>query len=158
MQNPRSSWLARAALAVALFSLVLNGWLLWQLRHPERWAVPALQRTVRSLAARDVSFRYEVRLPAGTPLSLDLPLNERFTVRVDTVIPIDTRVRVPLRSPLGSYTVRVPFQANIPIRATIPLDIRHTFRLRTRTTEEIVIPLQIRTRDLPVDGVLPPQR
>lgn len=157
MPNLRPPRLAPVALAVALLSLALNGWLLWQLSHPERWAVPALQRTVRSLAASDAAFRYQVSLPAGTPLQLDIPVNERFTVRVDTVLPINTTVRVPLRLPFGTRWVNVPFRADVPIRTALPLHIRHTFRLRTRTDRRIDIPLEIRARDLPLDSLLPPR-
>ncbi len=154
MRAAHTRFVAVAALAVALLSLAANVYLLRQLRSPERWVTPLLARYGEQLAADDARISYEVRLPAGTPLQLDIPVNERFVVRVDTMIPIDTRATLPIRSPLGNYNVSVPVQANVPLRGALPLDIRHTFRLRTQTTHEIVIPLEIRVRDLPLESLL----
>jgi hypothetical protein len=141
-------WLAPAALAVALASLLLNGWLFWQLRHPERWVRPAVERLTGGLAGDDGVIRYEVSIPAGTPLNLDIPVNERFSVAVDTVLPINTTVRVPIRGPLGVANVNLPIRANVPLRTRLPLNIRHTFKLRTRTTEPIRVPIQLRLDQL----------
>lgn len=158
MRLPRSpaGRLAGVALLVALASLALNVYLLAQLRRPERWALPAFERTLRELAGSDATLRYRIRLPAGTPIRLDIPVNERFGVRVDTTIPIATQAVLPVRSPLGRYDVRVPVRARVPLRATLPLHIRHTFRLRTRTRDEIVVPLEFRLADLPLDALLRP--
>ncbi len=151
--NDRSRPVALVALLIAVVSLLANGFLLWKINHPEDWALPAAADLLRGLAGEGASFTYEVRLPAGTPLSLDLPIDERFTVSVDTVIPIRTEAELPIRSPLGNYTVSVPVRADIPVRTRLPLQIRHTFQLRTRTTDEIVFPLEIRIRDLPLDSL-----
>jgi hypothetical protein len=64
------------------------------------------------------------------------------------VIPINTTVRVPLRGPLGTYNVTLPIRARVPLRTSLPLHVRHTFQLRTRTREEIAIPIQIRLGEL----------
>lgn len=149
----RSRWLGAAAAGLALLSLALNLYLLSSFRYPERWAAPLVQRVLRQLAADDARLRYEVRLPAGTPLSLDIPVNERFTIGIDTVIPVRTTILLPIRSPLGSHTVRVPVRANVPLRTRLPLRVRHTFRLRTATREEIAIPLEIGIRDLPLADI-----
>lgn len=147
-------WVAPLALGLALLSVGLNLYLISRLRHPERWVAPLLADYLGRLSASDASFRYDIRLPAGTPLNLDIPINERFVVRVDTLIPIRTRVRLPFRTPVGTRTFTVPVRANVPLRAALPLRIRHTFRLRTRTGEEIVIPLELRARDFPLDSLL----
>lgn len=148
-------WIAPAALGVALVSLALNAWLLWRLRSPEQLAGPAVERVLDRLAADDVRIKYEVRIPAGTPLHFDIPFDQRYTVRLNTTLPIDTRVRVPFRSPLGggSYQITVPIKTSIPIRQDVPLHLRDTFRLRTSTKAEIVVPLEIRVRDLPLDAL-----
>lgn len=139
-------WLAPLALGVAALSLTLNLVLLWQLRHPERWIGPAIERVTGVGLGADGVLRYRVSIPAGTPLALDIPVNERFTVRADTVIPINTSVRVPFDTPLGNYSVNVPIRANVPVRTALPLQVRHTFRLRTRTTREIGVPVELRVR------------
>ena len=140
--------LAPAALAVALLSLLLNGILLYQLRHPERLLEPVIADLTRDLVDENGMISYDVKIPAGTPLSLDIPIDERFSVAVDTVIPLNTTVRVPIRGPLGVARVAVPIRANIPLRTRLPLHIRHTFGLRTRTTEPITIPIRLRLEDL----------
>ena len=141
-------WIAPAALGVALLSLAANAYLLWQLRNPERWAAPAAARIVEGWLGPGATLRHTVRIPPGTPLRLDIPLDESFSIRVDTMIPINTTVRVPLRGPLGVYNVNLPIRANVPVRTTLPLRIRHTFNLRTRTSQEIAIPIEIRVGEL----------
>lgn len=150
----RAGWIAPAALGVALVSLLLNGWLLWRLRSPERLAAPAVERVLDRLVEEDARIKYEVRIPAGTPLHFDIPFDQQYRVKVNTTLPIDTRVRVPFRSPLGgTYQVAVPIRTDIPIRTELPVHLRDTFRLRTSTKAEITVPLEIRVRDLPLDAL-----
>ncbi|CAN5258278.1 hypothetical protein BH24GEM2_BH24GEM2_02060 [soil metagenome] len=146
-------WIARAALGTAVLSLALNAYLLAQVRHPERLAAPAVMRMFERLAAEDARVRYQVKVPAGTPLRFDIPLDERLNVKLNTQLPIDTRVQVPVRSPVGSYTLNIPIKTTIPIRTEVPLHIRHTLQLRTNTQMELVAPLEIRIRDLPLDAL-----
>jgi hypothetical protein len=151
--NPRARWLAPAALAVALLSLALNGVLLWTLRSPERLLAPALGRVVERLKTQDATLKYTVRIPVGTPVHFDVPIDQRYTVRVNTTLPIDTDFNLPVNTPFGNRNVRVPIKANIPIRTNMPVHLRDTFRLRTRTEAEIVLPLEIPIRDLPLDAL-----
>lgn len=136
------------ALALAGLSLLLNLFLLWQLSHPERMLAPIVQDLTRDMVDENGVLTYDVSIPAGTPLALDLPIDERFSVAVDTVIPLNTTVRVPIRGPLGVARVAVPIRANIPLRTRLPLHIQHTFRLRTQTTQPISIPIRLRVEDL----------
>lgn len=142
------SWVAPTALAVALLSLLLNFAFIWWLRHPERWAGRVVEEVAARLGGESGEIRYDVSIPVGTPLNLDIPIDERFAVAVDTVIPLNTTVRVPIRGPLGTANVNVPIRTNIPLRTRLPLRIRHTFQLRTRTTQPISIPIRIRLEDL----------
>jgi hypothetical protein len=151
--TPRARWLAPTALAVALLSLALNGVLLWTLRHPERLLAPALGRVVERLAKQDASLKYTVRIPAGTPVHFDIPIDQRYTVRLNTTLPINTNFNLPVNTPFGNRNVRVPVRANIPIRTNMPVHLQDTFRLRTRTEAEIVVPLEIPLRDLPLDAL-----
>jgi hypothetical protein len=139
-------WFAPAAMATAVLSLVINLVLVWQVTHPERWIGPAVERATGIGIGADGVLRYDVVIPAGTPLNLDIPVRERFTVRVDTILPINTRVRVPFNTPFGSSSVMVPIRADVPLRTALPLNIQHTFRLRTRTTEPISVPIQLKVR------------
>ena len=135
--------LAATALAVAAVSLVINGLLLVRLQDAERRIAP-YRELLEGMLGETGTVTSEVAIPAGTPIALDVPIDERVSLRVDTTIPINTTVRVPLRSPLGDYTVPVPIRANLPVRATIPVRLQHTFRLRTATASEIVVPLEFR--------------
>lgn len=139
---------APAALALAALSIVINLYLVAQLRSPERWALPAIERALGPLTGDDGVVSYTVRIPAGTPLELDIPVDERFTIDVDTVIPINTTVRVPFDTPVGRRAIVLPIRTNIPVRQRLPLHVSHTFELRTRTTRDIEVPLRIRLRDL----------
>lgn len=149
----RARRLAPAALAVALLSLALNGVLLWSLRNPERMLAPALGRVIERLKEQDGSIRYTVRIPAGTPVHFDVPINQRYDVRVNTTLPINTTFTLPVNTPFGNRSVRVPVRADIPIRTSLPVHLRDTFRLRTQTEAEIVVPLEIPIRDLPLDAL-----
>jgi len=147
----RVRWLAPAALAAALLSLALNGVLLYLLRAPERLLAPALERVLGRLEEQDVTLRYQVRIPAGTPVHFDIPVDERYEVRLNTTIPINTTVNLPISTPFGSRNVAVPVRANLPLRTNVPVHLRDTFRLRTQTQAELVVPLEIPIRDLPLD-------
>jgi hypothetical protein len=149
----RSPWIAPAALAVAIVSLAANAWLIAQLRAPERLIEPAAARVLTRLAEQDARLRYEIRVPAGTPLHFDVPVDERYTVKLRTSLPINTDVRLPLNTPFGQRTVTVPVRTTIPIRQDVPFHVVDTFRLRTQTRTEYVVPLEVRVRDLPLDQI-----
>lgn len=149
----RRPWLAPAALAAALLSLVLNVVLLFMLSRPERLVSPMLDRALTRLEAQDATLKYQVRIPAGTPVHFDVPVDERYEVRLNTSLPINTVVTLPIKTPFGSRTVQVPIRTTIPIRQNVPIHLRDTFRLRTQTQTEIVVPLEIPIRDLPLDAL-----
>lgn len=149
----RARWLAPAALAIALLSLALNGVLLYLISRPERLLSPVLDRVLTRLEAQDATIKYQVRIPAGMPVHFDIPVDERYDVRLNTSLPINTTVRMPVNTPFGNRTVTVPIRTTIPIRQTVPFHLRDTFRLRTQTQAEIVVPLEIPVRDLPLDAL-----
>lgn len=149
----RSRWLAPAALAAALLSLALNAVLLYAVRRPESLVAPLVDRALTRLEEQGTTLKYQVRIPAGTPLHFDVPVDEEYRVRLNTTLPINTTVNLPLQTPFGNRTVRVPIRTNIPIRQDIPVHLRDTFRLRTQTQAEMVIPLEIPIRDLPLDEI-----
>ena len=121
--------------------------------HPERLLSPMLDRVLARLEAQDASLRYQVRIPAGTPVHLDIPVDERYEVRLNTTLPINTTINLPVSTPFGSRDVQVPVRTNIPLRTSVPIHLRDTFRLRTQTQAEIVVPLEIPIRDLPLDAL-----
>lgn len=143
--------MAPAALVVALLSLGVNAWLLSLLGRPERLVAPAVERVLGRLGESDATITYTVRIPAGMPLHFDVPIDEVYTVKLNTTLPINTRINLPIRTPLGTRTVSVPVNANIPIRTDMPVRLRDTFKLRTQTQTEFVIPLEVRVRDLPLE-------
>jgi hypothetical protein len=149
----RSPWVAPVALLLALASLAGNAMLLWRLRSPEALAAPAAERVARRLAESDAVIRYRVRIPAGTPLHFDVPVDQTYRLQLRTRLPIDTRIQVPFRSPLGDHNVTIPIRADLPIRTDLPVRLRDTFRLRTQTQAEYVIPLELPVRELPLDAL-----
>ncbi|HEX6911287.1 MAG TPA: hypothetical protein VF142_12865 [Longimicrobium sp.] len=149
----RRGWLAPAALAAALLSLALNGVLLYLLTNPERLLAPMLDRVLGRLEQQDAVLRYQVRIPAGMPVHFDIPVDERYEVRLNTTLPINTTINLPVSTPFGTRNVRVPVRTKIPLRSTVPIHLRDTFRLRTQTQAEIVVPLEIPVRDLPLDAL-----
>jgi hypothetical protein len=144
---------AVAALGAALLSLGLNAALLWRLRHPERLAAPAVERALERLVAQDARVPYEVRIPAGTPVHFDIPVDHHARIRLNTTFPIDTEITVPLRTPFGTHDVRLPIRTTVPVRTDLPVHLRDTFILRTETQTEIAVPLELRVRDLPLDAI-----
>lgn len=145
--------MAPAALAVALASLALNGVLLRRLQHPERTLAPALERVAERLKQSDAAIKYTVRIPAGTPVSFDIPIDQRYVVNLRTSLPINTDVRVPFNTPFGNRVVTIPVRANVPLRQDIPVHLVDTFHLRTQTGAEYVVPLEIKLKDLPMDAL-----
>ncbi len=151
MNNPR--WIAPVALAVALLSLLANGILISKLRNPERLAAPAVGRALDRLETSDATIKYTVKIPSRTPLHFDVPFDQTYRIRLNASFPINTTVAVPLRGPLGTYTVRLPIRTTIPVKTDMPVRLRDTFRVRTQTQTEYVVPLEIRLRDLPLDAI-----
>lgn len=140
--------IAVAALTLAALSLALNLFLLYQLRNPERLVGPIVEDLTGDLVDENGVIRYDVNIPAGTPLELDLPIDERFSVGVDTVFPLNTTIHVPIQGPLGVARIPIPIRANVPLRTRLPLHIQHTFQLRTATTRPISIPIRLRLEEL----------
>jgi hypothetical protein len=149
----RSPWIAPAALALALASLAVNGVLLWKLRRPERLVAPAVERLAEGLSKSNEAIKYTVRIPSGTPVSFDVPIDERYVIKLRTSLPINTVVRVPFNTPFGNRVVAVPIRTTIPLRQDIPVHLVDTFHLRTRTNAEYVVPLEIKLKDLPLDAL-----
>src|ERR1041384_4402558 len=92
----RSSWIAPLALLLAAGSLGANGVLLYKLRRPERMLAPALERVSAQLQESNASIKYTVRIPAGTPVGFDVPIDQSYTIKLRTSLPINTTVRVPV--------------------------------------------------------------
>jgi len=149
----RSPWIAPLALLLAALSLGANGVLLYKLRQPERMLAPALDRVAGKLQQSNASIRYTVRIPAGTPVSFDVPVDQSYTIKLRTQIPINTTVRVPVGTPFGNRQINIPVRTSIPIRQDMPVRLRDTFHLRTRTNAEYVVPLEIKLKDLPLDAL-----
>jgi hypothetical protein len=149
----RAPWMAPAALLMAVVSLALNGVLLYRLRHPERMLAPALDRVATRLHESNAAIKYTVRIPAGTPVSFDIPIDQRYVVHLRTSLPINTDVRVPFNTPFGNRVVSVPVRSNVPLRQDIPVHLVDTFHLRTQTNAAYVVPLEIKLKDLPMDAL-----
>jgi hypothetical protein len=149
----RSPWIAPLALLLAAVSLGANGVLLWKLRRPERLMAPAVERIAAGLSRSNDAIKYTVRIPAGTPVSFDVPIDQRYVVKLRTTLPINTDVRVPFNTPFGNRVVSVPVRSTVPIRQDIPVHLVDTFHLRTRTNTEFVVPLEIKLKDLPLDAL-----
>ncbi|HSU14656.1 hypothetical protein [Longimicrobium sp.] len=145
--------MAPAALAIALVSLAINGVLLHRLSRPERTLAPALDRVAERLRNSDAAIKYTVRIPAGTPVSFDIPIDQRYVINLRTSLPINTDVRVPFNTPFGNRVVTIPVHASVPLRQDIPVHLVDTFHLRTQTGAEYVVPLEIKLKDLPMDAL-----
>jgi len=156
LPNPpvfRSPWIAPLALLLAAVSLGANGVLLWKLRRPERLMAPAVERVASGLAHSNEAIKYTVRIPAGTPVSFDVPIDQRYVIKLRTSLPINTDVRMPFNTPFGNRVITVPVRTTIPLRQDIPVHLVDTFHLRTQTNAEYVVPLEIKLKDLPLDAL-----
>jgi hypothetical protein len=149
----RSPWIAPLALLLAAVSLGMNAVLLHRLKRPERLVAPALDRVAARLASSNAAIKYTVRIPAGTPVTFDVPIDQRYIIKLRTSLPINTDVRVPFNTPFGNRVISVPVRSNVPLRQDIPVHLMDTFHLRTRTNTEYVVPLEIRLKDLPLDAL-----
>jgi hypothetical protein len=86
-------------------------------------------------------------------VSFDVPIDQRYVVKLRTSLPINTDVRMPFNTPFGNRVITVPVRTTIPIRQDIPVHLMDTFHLRTRTNTEFVVPLEIKLKDLPLDAL-----
>jgi hypothetical protein len=149
-----SRWAVVSAvgLLIALVSLGLNFYLLRQLWQVERLAAAAVAHLSRP--DDDDRLRFPVRIPAGTAIGLTVPIDERVIIGIDTILPIRTHAVLPIRSPLGNYDLRVPVLADVPVNLRAPVRIQHTLRLNVTTPDDIVVPIEFRLSDIPLDSLI----
>jgi hypothetical protein len=96
-----------------------------------------------------------VRLNHSFPIAADVPLQESFTVPIQTTIPIDTVAQVPIEIPLfGTYELDVPVYAEVPINLQVVIPVNQTVSIDTEVTLDTEVPVELQVGQMGMEGVL----
>ncbi len=85
-----------------------------------------------------------VEIDQQLPISQTFQIDERLTVPIDMVYPLDTVVNTRINIPLlGPQNIAVPIQANIPIQFEYTVPISMAFPISMTYDVELALPVEI---------------
>lgn len=138
--------IAIVALALGLaLSLLINIFVLVQLLQFRAGAldtIVAARASLRRFGTQPITT--VVQVDQMLPLSLTLPIDESFTVPVDTTYALNTVVNTTIRIPLlGPQNIAVPIQGEVPLQLTLEVPVRMTVPLSTTYHLAVNLPVQV---------------
>jgi hypothetical protein len=148
--------IAMIVLAVlTLFSLALNGVVVFGLLQAQRIALSAVARTRAVVAGiGDDTFSYTFEVRQEIPIAASIPFNETVSVPVETTIPISTTVVVPIDLGITSYDLKVPIRTVIPVDVEFTVPVSKTVAVSTTVPLDVDVPIEIPIGDTPLVGYL----
>lgn len=141
-----------ACAALAALSLTLQVLtVLWLLRTRQVTLamIEETRAAVMGIGSETVSTTVQIR--QDIPVVTSIPFYKEIRVPVNTVIPVDTTVIVPIRvGLLGTYEVEVPIRAVIPVDLTIIVPISETLDIVANAPLRTSLPVEVRIADTPL--------
>ena len=131
---------------VALLSLGLNAFIIYELLQVRQQAGAALSQAAQSIGAvRDSSINYTVPIDEEVPIALDVPVKFTVTVPIKQDLPINTTVDIPIDIPLlGKRTITVPINTTVPIDLTVNLPIDKTVPIDAKIPVKFDVPINLK--------------
>jgi hypothetical protein len=151
--RPRSSWLMRlaviVALLVALASLALNAVLIFNLLAARQTFVTGVDQAIAALETLDLEgFRYDFHIQQTVPFEGDIPFQQDLVFPFEGSVPVKTTVTVPINAGvLGTFNIDVPIDTNIPVDVEIPVHVDQTFHVETEIPLDMTVPIFISPDD-----------
>lgn len=156
---PRALWvLVVLSLMISIFSLALNGILIFRLLGVRQTVVDGLDT---ALAAMDnlagKGFHYDYHFNETIPFSGDIPIKQDLVFPFKGNIPINTTVRVPVDAGvLGTFNIDVPINTVFPVDLEVPISVDQTVHVETEVPLELQIPIDVKPDDPLIQQLLGP--
>ena len=128
-----------------LLSLAINAFVVWQVLSFKAAAF----NTVVSARAALSDFTMEpfttmVQVDQVLPLAVEIPINQTFTVPIDTTYSLDTIVNTTIAIPLlGPQNIAVPIRGEIPLQLTLEIPVRMTVPISTSYHLQVSLPVEV---------------
>lgn len=161
-----SIWLLTLSLLLVV-SLGLHGALLytgWRFLPPAREMLDQAIATLDELGREQFSYRFPVQ--DQMPVVMDIPFEDTFsipfrqTIPIHTQIPIDEVVEVPVNTPLGTLSLRIPIRMAVPVDLEVPIDlqvevpVQKTIHVSTTVPISMAVPVEISLAETPLKRYL----
>jgi hypothetical protein len=140
---------------LTLLSLTLNGAVIYGLLQAQRIALGAVS-DARAIVSSigDVTISYTVEVDQEIPVAASVPFYEEVIVPVNTVLPVDTIVVIPIDLGVTSYDLEVPINTIIPVDLEIAVPISKTIEVVTTVPLDVDVPIEIPLADTPLADYL----
>jgi hypothetical protein len=141
---------------LVLLSILLNVVVLNQLLSLRRTASQAIGDTSVMLAdLREETIALSIPIDQTIVIDTDLPIEETVTVPIRTNLPISTEVTVTVDAGLlGDIPLQVPLETTVPVDIEVDIPIDQTFAVRAPVTLNLEVPVEIVVADTPLDATL----
>lgn len=157
---PRSSVALRMVvglcLVISLFSLALNGFLIYNLMNARKMAAEGLDAAIEALDNfGGDGFHYEYRFENDVPFSGNIPFKQDLVFPFKGEVPINTTVKVPINAgALGAFVVEVPIDTSIYVNTSVPIHVDQTIHVSTTLPVSLTIPIDVRPDDPAIRDLL----
>ncbi len=148
---------------LTLFSLALNGVILFGLLQAQRIALEAQQTSLEAVAETRTlvtgiggdTFSYTLSVEQEIPIATSIPFQEEVIVPIRTTIPISTTLIVPFNAGmLGTIDIDVPVRTIIPVDMELAVPISQTVDIATTVPLDVDVPINIPLDETPLSGYL----
>jgi hypothetical protein len=141
---------------LVLVSLLLNAMVINQLLRLRRAAQLAVVETSAMLAdLQDETIALTIPIDQTIVLDTDLPIEETVTVPIRTDLPISTEVTVTVDAGLlGDIPLNVPIETTVPVNIMVDVPIDQTFAVHAPVELDLEVPVKIVVADTPLYDTL----
>jgi hypothetical protein len=140
---------------LVLFSLALNGYLIWQwlsfqsqlmaaadqleaLRQTALGTIGQFRQELQAID--DLTLEYDVQIDDSLPVNAVVPFHERLDVPIQATVPISESIETSFDVDIPPFGLSVPVDVEVPVQLEVPIDLS--------------VPIEI-DRDVPVQTTVP---
>jgi hypothetical protein len=154
----RRPWDYWALWVVALISLALNGFFLyeqWTLLNLLRAQAPVVESAAEQVRVwRMTTIEYAFEIDQTVPVVTNVVISQTLSVPISTTLPVNTQVQIPINVAGFSQVLRVPVNATIPVQLETQVPLNLTVPVRADVPVRTSVPIRIAVADTPADETL----
>jgi hypothetical protein len=137
--------------ALTLLSLMLNGAVIYVLLQGQQIALNTVN-DARAVVTNvnDATISYTIEVDQEIPVAASVPFYEVVSVPINTVLPVETTVMVPINLGVISYSLEVPISTIIPVDLEVTVPISQTVNVVTTVPLDLDVPIEIPLADTPL--------